>query len=124
LQLGEGLPDREVPEGLRLRILSPNELRENLKRMAHNVWAVSVLSGTTDGEIIPPAIRLIENGYPIYITRVKVKEKDWMRLRVGFFKDRTDAEKERKKIMSMLNLHASWITKVAKQELEEFGGYY
>lgn len=124
LQLGEGLPDREVPEGLRLRILTPHELRENLKRIAHNVWAVSVLSGTTNREIIPPAIRLIKNGYPVYITRVKVKEKDWMRLRVGFFKNRTDAEKERKKIMSMLDLDASWITKVAKQELEEFGGYY
>jgi hypothetical protein len=124
LQLGEGLPHREVPEGLRLRILSPDEIKENLQRIVHNVWAVSVLSGTTDREIIPPAIRLIRNGYPVYITRVRVKGKDWMRLRVGFFKNRADGEKERKKIMSMLNLHDSWITQVEKQELEEFGGYY
>jgi len=124
LQFGEGLPDGEVPEGLRLRILSPNEIRENLKRIGHNVWVVSVLSGTTDREIIPAAIRLIRNGYPVYITRVTVKAKDWMRLRVGFFKNRSDADKEGKKIRSMLNLHDSWITKVGKQELEEFGGYY
>jgi len=124
LQLGGSLPDGEVPEGLRLTILSPDEVTENLKRIAHNVWVVSVLSGTTDQEIIPAAIRLVRNGYPAYITRVKVKAKDWMRLRVGFFKNRTDADKEGKKIMSMLNLHDSWITKVGKQELEEFGGYY
>jgi hypothetical protein len=124
LQLGEGLPHREVPEGLRLRILSPHEIRENLARIAHNVWAVSVLSGTTDREIVPPAIRLIKNRYPVYITSVKVKEKDWMRLRVGFFKNRTVADQERKKIMSMLNCHDSWVTKVGKPEVEEFGGYY
>ncbi len=124
LQLREDLPHREVPEGLRLRILSPHEIRENLQRIAHNVWAVSVLSGTTDREIVFPAIRLIKNRYPVYITSVKVKEKDWMRLRVGFFKNRTDADQARKKIMSMLNCHDSWVTKVARQELEEFGGYY
>jgi len=124
LQFGEGLPDGEVPEGLRLRILSPNEIRENLKRIGHNVWVVSVLSGTTDREVIPAAIRLIRNGYPVYITRVTVKAKDWMRLRVGFFKNRSDADNEGKKIRTMLNLHDSWITKVGKQELEEFGGYY
>ena len=123
LQLGEGLPDGEVPEGLRLTILSPNEVTENLKKIAHNVWVVSVLSSTTDQEIIPAAIRLIRNGYPAYITRAKVKGKDWMRLRVGFFKNRTDADKEGKKIMSMLNLHDSWISEVGKEELEEFGGY-
>jgi hypothetical protein len=124
LQLVEGPPDGEVPEGLRLRIISPDERMENLKRISHNMWVVSVLSSTSDREIIPAAIRLIRSGYPVYITRVKVKAKDWMRLRVGFFKNRTDADKVGKKIMSMLNLHDSWITKAGKQELEEFGGYY
>ena len=124
LQLGEGLPDREVPEGLKLRFLSPNEIRGNLKRIGDNVWVVSVLSSTTDREIVPAAIKLIRNGYSVYITRVKVKAKDWMRLRVGFFNNRTDAEKEGKKIMNMVNLRDSWITKAGKQELEEFGGYY
>ena len=123
LQLAEDLPDLEVPEGVRLKIVSPNEMRENLKSIGHNVWAVNVLSGTTNGQIIPAAIRLIRNGYPVYITRVKLEGKDWMRLRVGFFKNRTDADKETKKIMIILNLTDSWVTKVGKQELEEFGGY-
>jgi hypothetical protein len=123
LRLAEDLPDRELPEGVRLKIVSPDEMRENLKDIGHNVWAVNVLSATSNGQIVPPAIRLIGNGYPVYITRVKLKGKDWMRLRVGFFKNRTDADKEGKKIMTILNLADSWITKVRKQELEEFGGY-
>ena len=123
LQLAEDLPDRELPEGVRLKIVSPDEMRENLKDIGHIVWTVNVLSGTSNGQIIPAAIRLISNGYPVYITRVKLKGKDWMRLRVGFFKNRTDADKEGKKIMTILNLTDSWIAKAEKQELEEFGGY-
>ena len=124
LQLGEGLPDREVPEGLLLRIILPNEIRENLKRIANNVWVVSVLSSTSDSDIVPAVIKLIRNGYAAYITRVKVKGKDWMRLRVGFFNNKADAEKEGKKIINIVNLRDAWITKAGKQELEEFGGYY
>jgi len=123
LQLGQGLPDREVPEGLMLRMLLPNEIKENLKRIGDNVWVVSVLSSTTDREIAPAAIKLIRNGYSVYITPVKVKGKDWMRLRVGFFNNKTEAEKEGKKIMNLVNLRDAWITKAGKEELEEFGGY-
>jgi hypothetical protein len=123
LQLAEDLADTEVPGGVRLKIVSPDEMRENLESIGYDVWAVNVLSGTTNGQVIPAAIRLIRNGYPVYITRVNLKGKDWMRLRVGFFGNRTDANEEGKKIMTVLNLTDSWITKVGKQELEEFGGY-
>jgi hypothetical protein len=123
LQLGEDFADSELPEGVRLKIISPDEVKENLKRRIHNVWVVNVLSATTNREIISTTIRLIKNGYPVYITRAKVKGKDWMRLRVGFFKNKTKARTESKKIMTMLNLTDSWVTKVEKKELEEFGGY-
>lgn len=123
LQSGKDFPDRELPEGVRLKIILPDEVKENLKNRLHNVWAINVLSTTTNVEIIPVAIRLIQNGYPVYITRTKVKGKDWMRLRVGFFKNKTIAETEGKKIMTMLNLADSWITKVGKKEFKEFGGY-
>ena len=123
LQLGDDLPGRELPEGVRLQIILPDEVKENLKRRANNVWAINVLSTTTNGKIIPVAIRLIKNGYLVYITRTKVKGKDWIRLRVGFFKNKTEADTEVKKIMTMLNLADSWIAKVGKKELGEFGGY-
>jgi len=122
LQVGEGFLDRELPEGLRLKIITPDEARENLKGRLNKVWVVNVISATTIGKIIPLAIRIIRNGYPVYITRAKVKGEDWLRLRVGFFQNKTEANKEGKKIMTLLNLDNSWVTKVGK-ELDEFGGY-
>jgi len=122
LQLGDGFLDRELPEGMRLKIITPDEARENLKRRINKVWVVNVLSATTKEEIVPATIRLIKNGYPAYITYFKLKAKDWMRLRVGFFENKTEADMERKKIMTLLNLDYSWVTKVGK-ELAEFGRY-
>ena len=46
-----------------------------------------------------------------------------MRLRVGFFKNRAEADTEGKKIRAMLSLDDYWITTIAKKELEEFGSY-
>jgi len=122
LETGEDFLESELPEGVMLKMITPDEAKENLERRLHNVWVVNVLSATTNKKIIPVAIRLIKNGYPVYITRATVKGKDWMRLRVGFFKNKTEADTEGKKIMSLLNLGNSWVTKIAK-ELEEFGGY-
>jgi hypothetical protein len=123
LPLAEALPDSELPEGLRLRIISPDEARQNLNSRLHKAWAVNVLSATTTEKMTPLAIRLMKRGYPVYITHATVKGKDWVRLRVGFFKHRTEADTQAKEIMSMLHLTGSWATKVEKKELEEFGGY-
>ena len=122
LEAGEDFLESELPEGVMLKIITPDEAKENLERRLHNVWVVNVLSATTNEKIIHVAIRLIKNGYPVYITRATVKGKDWMRLRVGFFKNKTEADTEGKRIMSLLNLSNSWVTKIGK-ELEEFGGY-
>jgi len=123
LKLGKVLPDKELPEGVRLKISSPDEVMENLKSRVRDVWVISVVSAITNEKIVPPAIRLINNGYLVYITRARVKGKDWMRLRVGFFKNRTEANTKGKEIMIMLKLADSWVTKVEKKEFEEFGGY-
>jgi len=123
LQLVEDFLDRELPEGLRLKIITPDEARENLRSNANKIWSVNVLSATARVDIIPSTIRLIRDGYPVYITTAKVKGKDWIRLRVGFFKNKIEADAERKKIMTLLNLDNSWITKVGQKEFEEFGSY-
>jgi cell division septation protein DedD len=123
LPLGQLLPDSALPEGLRLKIVSPDEVRQNLRARRHKLWVVNVVSTTTNERINPFAANLITDGYLVYITRVKVKGRDWTRLRVGFFKDRTDADRQGERIMAMLNLTDSWVTKVDKEELEKFGGY-
>ncbi len=123
LPLGNLLPDSKLPEGLRLKIISLDEVRENLRARRQKLWVVNVVSTTTSERINPFAVNLITDGYLVYITRAKVKGRDWTRLRVGFFKDRTDADRQGERIMAMLNLTDSWVTKVEKEELEEFGGY-
>ena len=109
--------------GTVLKIITPDEIKVNLKKRIQNSWVVNVLSTTTERDIWPNAIDLIENGYPVYITQIKMKGKDWIRLRVGFFKDKKEADREGKKIMAILNLTDSWSTKIRENEFNEYGGY-
>lgn len=123
LQLVHDFLDRELSEGVVLRVITPDEARENLRRKGTHTWAVNVLSATTQQTLISSAIRLMREGYPVYLTSATVKGKDWMRLRVGFFRNKTEADMEGKKIMTLLNISNSWVTGVGQKELAEFGGY-
>jgi len=120
---GKDFPETGLPEGLRLKIVSADEKKENLEKRLDNVWVVNAISDTTHKEINPTAIRLMKNGYPVYIARARVKGRDWLRLRVGFFRSRTEANIESKKIMTMANLTNSWVAKLEEKEFKEFGGY-
>jgi hypothetical protein len=123
IPVSQDFADKEIPENLKIRFLTSAEVKENLKRRNHGFWVVNILSATTNKKIVPPAVKLIKEGYPVYIASAKVKGKDWMRLRVGFFKDRKEADTTGKKIMGIINLTDSWNTKVDEKEIEEFGGY-
>ena len=122
-QLGEDLSDKKVPEGLRLKIVSPDEAKANLEKRSRSVWVVNALSTTSNEKIVPAAVSLIKNGYTVYLVRAKVKGKDWMRLRVGFFENKSKANTEAEKIKAILNLGDTWVAKIGKKELEEFGSY-
>lgn len=122
LQLVDGFLDRGLPEGERLKIITPREARENLRQRAGCVYAVNVLSARTQKRLISSAIRLMREGYPVYITSAMVEGREWMRLRVGFFQTRFDASLERMKINDLLRIHNSWLTELGRDEIEEFGG--
>ena len=117
------LPDREIPKGTRLDIITMDEAKETLKNRPKNYWVINVISSPQMNRIVPHVLNLIDNGYPAYITRVKVKGEDWIRIRVGFFGARNDAEKEGEKIMATLKISDIWTTKVGDEERGEFGGY-
>ena len=123
LQLVENFLERALPEGVRLRIITPDEARENFRRRADHIFTVNVLSARTQKGLISSAIRLMREGYMVYITSAMVRGRQWMRLRVGFFKTKLEADLERKKINALLSIRNSWVTKVGKEELEEFGCY-
>ncbi len=124
LEKRKGFPDKELPERVRkLKIVTSDEARKNLEKRANSTWVVNVLSTTTMKKIVPAATKLIKNGHQVYITSARVKGKDWLRLRVGFFKNKTDASTEGKRMMTILNLVDSWATQVGKKEFKEFGCY-
>jgi hypothetical protein len=122
LQLVEGFLDRGLPEGESLRIITPREVRENLQRRTDRAYAVNVLSARSQKGLISSAIRLMKEGYSVYITQATVEGMRWMRLRVGFFETRIEASLERMKINDLLRVRNSWVTEVGREELEEFGG--
>jgi len=115
--------ERKIPEGLKLKIVTPAEAKENVTKRLGNLWIVNALSSTTNEKITVATVKLIKGGYVAYIARAKIKGQDWMRLRVGFFKDKAAASAQGEKIKSILNLKEYWVTKIGMKELEEFGSY-
>jgi hypothetical protein len=121
---GENLPDRELPQGTALKVITAREAGSSPKKGTETFWIVNVLSATANAEIVPPAVKLVKQGYPVYIVRANVKGKEYMRLRVGFFKDKSEADAVGKKIKELLNFQESWSTRADKQEYEELGGFF
>jgi len=121
---GEDLPDRELPQGTRIKVMTAREARAGLKKESAGLWVVNVLSSTSQAEIVPPAVTLVKQGYPVYIVRANVKGKDYLRLRVGFFKNRSEADETGKKIKEQLSFQESWSTKADKEEYEEVAGVF
>lgn len=121
---GEDLPDRELPKGTRLKVMTATEARAGLKKSTGSPWVVNVLSTTSKAELVPPAVVLVKQGYPVYIVPATVKGKDYMRLRVGFFKNRSEADEVGKNIKELLNFRDSWSTKADPEEYEEVAGYF
>lgn len=121
---GENLPERELPQGTKLKVITAREARARINKATGALWVVNVLSATTGAEIVPPALTLVKQGYPVYIVRANVKGKDYMRLRVGFFKKKSEADEVGKKIKEQLNFQDSWSTKADKEEYEEVAGFF
>ena len=119
----ENLFGKALPLGTQLKIITPKQAQETLKTIDKNLWAINVISVTSNEEIVPSALKLLNNRYPTYITRTNVKGVDYMRLRVGFFKTKTSADTEGKRIVSVLRIKGVWPAKVGEQELAEYGGY-
>ena len=123
LKISENIPYTRLPEGIKLKFYTPEEQKNLLKSRENNYWVINVLSAKSDEKIVPITLKLIESGYPAYIYQVKIKGEDWIRLRVGFFNNKDEANKEGNKIMNLLKITDIWTTKVDDAELREFGKY-
>jgi len=121
---GEDLPDRDLPQGTKLKIVTAREARASFKKETGSLWVVNVLSAATRAQIVPPAVTLVKQGYPVYIVLANVQGKDYMRLRVGFFKNKSEADEVGKKIEEQLKFQDSWTDKADKEEYEEEAGFF
>lgn len=123
IQADDDLEHKELPEGLSLRFVTPNEASDNLSKLGHKYWVVNAVSEPDMKKIVTQAVLLMKKGYRVYIVRAKVEGKEWMRLRIGFYENRQDVAKVAKEIMPIINAPTAWLTKIDQGELEKFGGY-
>jgi cell division septation protein DedD len=120
MTLDARLPERPLPEGIRIRYRLEPEERQRAESQAEQTWVVNVISSPTADRIDGPAARLLRKGYPVYISRAMVKGQKWMRLRVGFYDDRHAAVKAGKELQEVLGQEDSWPVRIGPEETAEF----
>ena len=114
---------RELPPGTRLRFVTPGAAMEKVEKPSKPMWVVNVMSASAVEELVPPAIVLAREGYPVYITRAYVRGKDYLRLRVGFFPSKGEAARQGEKIKKLLGVEEFWAAKVDDVEYLEVAGF-
>ena len=123
-EIKKGFQDKELTEGRELKFVTPREAEENLTKLGRKRWAVNVLSVQRPASIALYVSRLTRNGFQAYITEAEVNEKEWTRLRVGFFEDRAEARRNAEMIGSLLSTTVEPMpVKISDSELNRFGGY-
>jgi hypothetical protein len=121
LRTWKDITEKPLETGLSLRYLSPMEKKGPQSPLEAKPWVVTVRSWRSPDRLAAPAIKLIKGGFHVYIAKAEVKGKQWLRLRVGFYPDKSKAMEARKKIREILGTDDSWIARAGKAELEEFG---
>lgn len=123
LHEGAGLPTASLPHGTRLLVATPHEIEVMKKNRAAEPWVINVLSTAIGDKAADAAARLAKGGQVVYLTKARVEGKDWIRVRVGYFRTKADAEKEGERILRSLSLDKIWVAKVGPEEFEKYGGY-
>ncbi|MFH1349489.1 MAG: SPOR domain-containing protein [Pseudomonadota bacterium] len=123
LKMDENLPEQDLPDGMKLQFLFSEAALKRAKEVGQSTWVVNVHSAPISKDLNLTAIRLVREGYHAYITKAEIKGKEWLRLRVGFFKTKADAEREGKKINKILQLEDSWYARAELSELQDYAGY-
>ena len=103
--------------------MTASEAADNRAKFGNTIYAVNVLSAETSAEIVPRTITLLKNGHNAYICTATVKGKEWMRLRAGFFKSRSEAVQAGKQISSALEGADMWVVKISNIEIRDYCGY-
>ncbi len=115
--------ETSLPAGIKLKIIPEEEVKKNLENRAGNYYVANIISSPYMKEIAPQIIKLTDAGYFVYIASTTIDDKEWYRIRAGFYKTRSEASKEGDKIKADLNIRDIWTAKIGNEEFHEFGGY-
>lgn len=113
----EGLPDGPLPEGMELTYATPGRTSQRGRRPGRPVWVVNVVSSKAQDQIVPVALQLLEGGYGAYIARAEVRGEGWMRLRVGFFRDKKQATEAAEELSRVIHSKGPWVAKADDEEI-------
>jgi hypothetical protein len=113
---------RKLPPGTRLKVVMPRQAIASGKE-SDSLWVANVMSARSSEEIVPLAVRLARGGFPVYMARTQVKGQEWIRLRVGFFAGKTEAQEVGRKIKEAVQVEDPWVLKAGKEEYDEFVGF-
>jgi len=124
MKVTESFAVEKLPEGLRLKYVSRDEAAERLVEVGDKLWVVDVVSAKSMSGVVPPAILLLRKGYHAYLTKSQLAGEEWIRVRVGFFKDILEALKVSEEVKGVLNLSETPMPmKIDKKEMERFAPY-
>ncbi len=124
MRVTESFPVEKLPEGLRLKYVSRDEAVTRLAEVADKLWVLDVASAKSMNGVVPSAILLMRKGYHAYLTRSQLAGEEWIRLRVGFYKDILEALKVSDEVKALLNLAETPMpVKIERKELERFAAY-
>lgn len=118
------LADAALPSGLDMIYISPEEAgKQALKINSGKFWVVSLYSEVKERNLATHAVQLADTGYNVYLSRHESKRKKWIRLRVGFYSNRKEADVAGRQITRFLGMKKYWVQKVPISEIREFGAY-
>jgi len=115
--------EADLPYGIKFKIISENEIEKNLENRSGSYYVANLISSPYMEEISPQVVKLLDAGYFVYISSTMIDGKEWYRLRAGFYKTRTEANREGDKIKNHLNIPDIWTAKISDNEFHDFGGY-
>ncbi len=121
--LTPGLEGRQLPAGIRLRYLTPQEVEHRRTELQGHKWVVNILSDKGSKRISALALKLLKARIPVYIAKAEIKGQQWLRLRTGFFASIAEAKKIKAKIEQITGLKGLWVAKISDQEFQKYAGY-
>jgi cellulose synthase (UDP-forming) len=118
IEKSEKLPMDLTPAEKKEEVVEEKKVLEKEEIIKRENWMVQVASVKTQEQAMLYKEQLMSRGFPAFSLPVKVKGETWMRICVGYFKSKNEAEKADEGIKKM-SIHEGqhWITSISEKEM-------